>query len=305
MVSKEIYRRIKIMRTTATTGPIFGIVGEDEGIRLIAKAGYDCLDFGLGSLTKMDSPWLNPDYKEHAAHIVELCKENGICVGQTHTPFLFRWEDPDDFKNIAMPNTIRSLEVSGLLGAPIAIVHPLHHLCYKDYGTMEYKQNIDFYKALLPYAKEYNVKIALENMFQYDNNGVTIPDMYADIDEFKRAFDDLGNDPQFVACVDVGHCGLGRCCTAGDMIRALGHDYVHALHVHDNDNQKDRHTVPYLGTMDWDDICAALKEIKYDGDMCMEVLGGYYKRFTDPELLLDAIHFANRIGRHLAKKIEE
>lgn len=292
------------MRTTATTGPIFDIVGREKGISIIAKAGYDCLDFSLGSLVRMDSEWLLPDYKERAAEVVRLCKENGICVGQTHTPFLFRWEDPEAKANIAIPNTIRALEVSGLLGAPIAIVHPLHHLNYKDYGEMEFKQNVEFYQMLAPYAKQFGIKIGIENMFQYDSMGNTIRDTFADIEEYKRIFEVL-NDDVFVACVDVGHSGLGRCCTAGDMLRALGHDLVKALHVHDNDNERDRHTVPYLGTMDWDDICAALKEIRYEGDMCMEVLGGYYKRFTDPDLLLDAVHFANRIGRHLAKKIEE
>ena len=61
------------MRTTCTTGPIVSLVGQDEAIRLIAKGGYDCLDFSLGNLTREDSPWLEPDYKEKAAHVVELC----------------------------------------------------------------------------------------------------------------------------------------------------------------------------------------------------------------------------------------
>ena len=292
------------MRTACTTGPIVSIVGQDEAIRLIAKGGYDCLDFSMGNLVRDDSPWLEPDYKEKAQHVVDLCKENGICVGQIHTPFTFRWEDPKDYEKKAIPNTIRSLEVAGLIGAPIAIVHPLHHLSYKDYGGMEYEQNLDFYRVLLPYAKKFGVKIATENMFQYDTLGNTVQDMYADIDELKRAMDTIADD-DFVLCVDVGHCGLGRCCTAGDMIRALGHDYVKALHIHDNDNLRDRHTIPFLGVLDWDDICSALREIRYDGDFCMEVLGGYYKRFTDPELLVKAIAFANDIGRYLAKKIEE
>lgn len=291
------------MRTTCTTGPIVSLVGQDEAIRLIAQGGYDCLDFSLGNLTRDDSPWLEPDYKEKAAHVVELCKKYDICVGQSHTPFTFRWEDPKDYERKAIPNTIRSLEVSALIGAPIAIVHPLHHLSYADYGTMEYDQNIEFYRLLLPYAKKFGIKIATENMFQYDTKGNTIRDMYADIDELKRAMDTIADD-DLVLCVDVGHCGLGRCCTPGEMIRALGHDYVKALHIHDNDNLRDRHTVPFLGVLDWDDICSALRDIRYDGDFCMEVLGGYYGRFSDPELLVKAIAFANDIGKYLCKKIE-
>lgn len=291
------------MRTACTTGPIVNLVGQDEAIRLIAKGGYDCLDFSLSSLLRGDSPWLEADYKEQARRVVELCRQNGIRVGQTHTPFNFRWADPRDYERLAIPNTIRALEVSALLGAPIAIVHPLHYLNYQNYGAMEYEQNLDFYRMLLPYAKKFGVKIATENMFQANAQGEMVRDMYADVDELKRAMDTIADD-DFVVCVDVGHCGLGRCCTAGEMIRALGHDYVKALHVHDNDNVRDRHTIPLLGVLDWEDICAALREIRYDGDMCLEVLGSYYGRFTDPELLVKALGFSNDIARWLAKKVE-
>lgn len=290
------------MKTTCTTAPIFSHVGQDEGIRLIAKAGYERLDFSLGPLTKDDSIWSGDGYREEARRVRALCDANGVDVGQTHAPFMFHWSDLDECENKALPRTIRSLEIAGILGAPIAIVHPIHHLSYAEYGGMLYEKNLQFYRYLLPYAKRYNVKIALENMFQFDQFGVSVPDVYADVNEFKRALDDL-NDPMFCACVDVGHCGLGRLSGAGEMLRALG-GYVQALHLHDNDNVRDTHTIPFLGTLDWDDICAALRDIHYQGDLCMEVLGNYYKRFTDPELLEKAIHFANDIGRYLAGKIE-
>lgn len=290
------------MKTGCTTGAIADLVGEDEAIRLIAKGGYDCLDFSVGGMTHDDHHiWNSDGYREEAERIRRVCQKNNVEAALLHTPFLFSWQDPEAMEKIALPRTIRSLEIAGILGAPIAIVHPIHDIPYSFYGDMLYKKNIAFYRYLLPYAKKYNVKIALENMFQYDSRGNTIPDMYADIDEFKRALEEL-SDPFFCACVDVGHCGLGRCCTAGEMIRALG-DHVQALHVHDNDNTRDTHTVPYLGTMDWEDICSALREINYQGVMNLEVLGSYYKRFTEPALLEKAIRFSNDIARHLADKI--
>jgi len=294
-----------MMRITATIGPIADMFGEDEAISLLARGNYDCIDFSMGNLVKDDSEWLQPNYRERAARIVELCKANNIAVGQAHAPFKFAWADNDVFKNIAIPRTIRSLEVASLVGAPIVVVHPIHHLLYKDYGSLELKQTIEFYRLLLPYAREYGVKIALENMFQTDYDGVATRDVYADPDEFNRAFDLLDNDPAFVACVDVGHCGLGGCCTPAEMIRRIGPERVKCLHLHDNDNVRDRHTIPLLGKLDWDDICAALKEIGYSGDLCMEVLGGYYKRFKDPELMVKAIRLASDIGRYLAGKISE
>jgi sugar phosphate isomerase/epimerase len=45
---------------------------------------------------------------------------------------------------------------------------------------------------------------------------------------------------------------------------------LHALHVHDNDYIDDRHTLPGLGRMDWEEIMKALAEIDYDGDFTYE-----------------------------------
>lgn len=304
------------MKTACTTGPILGLTrregdtdaqraGLADAIRLIAAGGYDRLDLSVSipDITAEDGFWNKGNYEETTRLVNNVCAESGIDVGQIHAPFTFRWEDPVEFKETAVPAVIQSLKIASLVGAKIAVVHPLHHLHYKDYGAMLYDRTLDYYKMLLPYAHEYGVKIATENMFQPDVHGVMVQDMFADVNEFRRALETI-NDPNLIACVDVGHCGLGRCCTAGEMIRALGHDWVKALHIHDNSGIYDTHTIPYLGELDWDDICAALKEIDYDGDFCMEVLGSWYKRFTDRELLVKAIGFANDVGRSLIRKIE-
>ena len=289
------------MRLTATMSPIENLAGLDNAVRLIAEGGYDCLDLTLTGMEKPDNAWMGPGMAEH---VRELCAQYGICTGQTHAPFKFRWSDPGDYEKLCIPNIIRSIEIAGMLGARVIVVHPLHHLSYREYGRMEFDQSLDLYRTLLPYAHRWNVKIATENMYQFDEQGHTIPDMLADAYEAVRMIDTIADD-FFTMCVDVGHAGLGRLYTAGQMIRILGHDRVGALHIHDNDNIWDSHHVPYQGVLDWDDICGVLREIRYEGDFCMEVLDKvYYRHYTDQAMLLKAIAFAADTGRHLISKIE-
>ena len=292
------------MRITATLNIIGKLFGEEKALGMIAAGGYDCVDFSLVGMVKDDDPWLRSDYRERAERIVGICKENRLAVGQAHAPWHFRWADEACARDIAIPRTIRSMEIAALLGAPVIVIHPLHHLRYREYGTLELERNLAFYRQLQPYAERFGIQIALENMFQNDENGSPCRDVYADAGEFSRALDLLGDDSVFTACVDAGHCNLTKCCTPAEMIRALGHDRVRVVHLHDNDGIRDSHTLPYLGNLDWDDVCAALRDIGYAGDLGMEIQGGYYARFTDPQLMTEAIRLAAATGRRLAEKIE-
>ena len=291
------------MKTACTTSPIVRILGDElAAVSLIAESGYESLDFSLTGMVHDDNPWNGEDWQERAGRTREACARAGICVSQAHAPFTFRYTDPEEMSEKAIPRTLRSIEIASALGCPILVVQPLHELSYPRYGDMLYRRSLDYYRTLAETARRCNVKIALENMWQNDGKGRPARDMYADKEEFRRALGEL-NDPVFTACVDVGHTLLGRMCTAGEMIRHLGRDLVKCLHLHDVEDHRDTHTIPFLGLLDWEDICAALKEIRYEGDLCMEVGDNYYGRFTEPKMLLEALKFANTVGCFLRDKI--
>jgi sugar phosphate isomerase/epimerase len=79
------------------------------------------------------------------------------------------------------------------------------------------------------------------------------------------------NDPFLVACLDIGHAEMrGVGTSAVEMIRALGHDHLGALHIHDNDQWHDSHQNPFTMSIDFNAIVAALREIDYTGDFTLE-----------------------------------
>ena len=158
-----------------------------------------------------------------------------------------------------------------------------------------------FYRSLLPYAKEYDVKIALENMWQIDKKRrVICDDTCSRAVEFARYVDTL-DDEHFVACLDLGHCGLiGE--EPQDAIRILGHDRLKALHVHDNDYRGDTHTLPFLSHMEWEEIMKALADIKYDGEFTFEA-DNFLPHFPK-DLKPMAAKFMVDTGRYLISRYE-
>jgi sugar phosphate isomerase/epimerase len=194
------------------------------------------------------------------------------------------------------------LEVSALAGCGIAVVHPVHHEEYLGHEEERFAQNMKFYRALLPYAKEYGIKIALENMFQKETKRKVIGhDTCSRAEEFIRYLDTL-DDEHFVACLDLGHCGVVG-LEAQDMIRALGHERLQALHVHDNDYTKDQHTLPGLGKMNWEEIMKALAEINYQGEFTYEADRFLFDMPTP--MLPRAVSFMVEMGRYLIGRFEE
>ena len=121
--------------------------------------------------------------------------------------------------------------------------------------------------------------------------------------ELIRYVDTLDSE-YMVACLDLGHVGLPeRDDTVQDFIRALGHDRLKALHVHDNDYVTDAHLLPYLGKMDWAEITQALADIDYDGNLTYEVAPSLINTTDDTFTALGAKFMAD-VGRHLINSIE-
>jgi len=88
-----------------------------------------------------------------------------------------------------------------------------------------------------------------------------------------------------------------------DFIHKLGNKWLKALHIHDSNGHMDSHTLPYLGMADWDAICAALKEIKYDGDFGFEA--GNFLKPLPKELCPIGTKMLCETGKYLVNKIQE
>ena len=276
-----------------------------DSFEILSKAGFDAVDFVLNDLCDDNSEMYLTNTVDYCNTVKCEANKRGLTIEQTHAPFVFKnWGDKNHFENVIFSRTVRSLEMSALLGAKIAVVHPLHHMTYKGHEEEIFQMNMDYYRRLLPYCKEYGVKVGIENMWQKDKlRKYIIFDTCNTSEEFIRYIDTLDSE-YMVACLDLGHVGLPeRDDTVQDFIRALGHDRLKALHVHDNDYMTDAHLLPYLGKMDWAEITQALADIDYDGNLTYEVAPSLINTTDDTFTALGAKFMAD-VGRHLINSIE-
>ena len=291
------------MIVSTQTMPIAGKIGEAEAIRLIAQAGFDAYDITLNGIE--GNPIFEDNYKEYLASLKAVADEAGITCNQSHAPSSSRRDDSPKnqyYNEHIFDWLVRSLEAAAYLGAKNIIVHPINYMTYRGNEAYLKDMNMDFYRALAPHAKRVGIRIALENTGQMDKRrGIFVDSVCGSVREQIDYLETLGDDC-FVACLDLGHCGLlGHEVT--DSIRALGADRLAALHVHDNNFREDNHTAPFCGKMEWMPILETLAQIGYRGDFTFECYNFF--RGLPSEFLPDAAEYLCRLGRRMANLIEQ
>ena len=268
----------------------------------MADAGFDAIDFSFHISEQYYGECTDGEAgKEKFKAWRSIAESRGLVFNQAHAPEGSSFRDMD--RTVRRFHDIRrAIRNASYLGIPTIVVHPVQHLPYCEPGVPEqlFEWNMQFYNALKPYAEEYGVKIGVENMWQQPN-GIIDHSTCSRPEEFVRYIDTL-NSEWFVACLDIGHAPICRVDPA-ELIRALGKDRLKALHVHDVDGKDDLHTMPYCSKINWDSVCAALKEIGYEGDFTYEI-GGFFSPLPK-ELLLPAAKFSVATGRHLISKIKD
>ena len=295
------------MKLSLNMGNITCCYDFEKSLTMARDAGFEAGDYSLMDLVEDDQPFLGENYRALAEQERAICDRVGIPVTQTHAPFTFtakQWDDVNTYRDVVLPRMIRSLEVSGILGAEVCVIHPIHHTVYRGHEEELFERNMDFYRTLIPYAKEYGVKIGVENMFQHDpKRKYIVHDTCSTSAEFIRYIDTLDSD-SITACLDVGHVALPLSDeTAADVIRALGHDRLGALHIHDNDYSRDQHHLPYLGKLDWMEIAKALGEIDYKGDFTYEV-NGLFLFDREEEFIPVGLEIMAKVGKYIMAKID-
>ena len=290
------YKKVIHMKLAINTGAFSKRFGDLGTLNLIKKAGFDAFDF-----TIPDSLGMGYDeYKKYIEKIKAYSEEVALPCVQTHAPETFAYDE----KTVEL--LIRSIEYSAILGAEICVVHPLRSTL--DTGIMYYEnyeeifaENKKLFGKLIPAAKKFKVKIAIENMFGMDlNRNIYIANTCSHTLDFQRYIDYFGTE-YITACLDTGHAALVS-EVPSDMIVKMG-DRIGALHVQDVDFVHDLHTLPYMGALDWDAICKALKKINYRGNLVFEIGNSYFSPQMDDSVVRAAAKFAGVVGKSLVKKI--
>ena len=279
------------MLFSTSTGRPMRLFGFEKGVSLYCEAGFPALDFTM----RTDASVLPTD--DDLAAVKRIADEHGVIFNQAHAPFGYA-----NWYSLIEPKLPRIFEICSKLGVPRVVIHPLQPGPYRGHEKEIFDLNLAFYRGLIPLSDRAGVKIAIENM--YRRNPVThliIDDICADPAELANLYDALDDPAHFTVCLDIGHAAL---CNREpeDLIRALGHDRLGALHVHDVDYKEDLHTLPGMSRIDWDKVCRALGEIDYVGELTLES-GNFLVGFEE-DFYPTAIRFTADRARYLANKVD-
>lgn len=262
--------------------------GEEKGLEMIKNAGFEAVDYHFASLKSREQ--LAGNYMEKAAKTKEILERIGLPCVQSHAPFVFRYEMGDWRGHPLWEETRRGIEYAAYLGAKQTIIHTIN----VPEGVDFYAYNVEFLKSFEPAAKEYGIRIGVEN---------------GEDPGFVNKMIELLDSPWFVICVDVGHANApDHGCFAENFLRALEKpEKLQALHLNSNfgvyGHTTDIHYIPYLCHMNWDEIIKALAEMKYSGDFTMEICGILQE--LPPEVHPETLALASAVGRHMVRKFKE
>ena len=287
-----------IMKTSTEIASLANLVGEERAVEYVAGAGFDAWDFSMfNAFCKFDwhnrvavpgdHPLAGKDYLKYARKLKQIGLDNGIVCNQSHAPFPVSCPEIRD-------SLKKAIECTAEAGGEICIIHPDNNKSPEE--------NAEMYFELLPFAKDCGVKIATENMWNWDKEkNCSSFAACATSESFNAHLDAVGDD-YFVACLDIGHAEMrGSGSGAANMIRALGRRLC-ALHIHDNDKWNDSHRMPFTMNINFDGVVAALKDINYSGYFTLEA-DQHYRDYT-ADTAFEGVKLLYQSVRRLADMFE-
>jgi len=241
----------------------------------------------------------------HYQPALDAIQKNGLTITQAHAPFHTYSSKNLPFAEYATETYEKVLRLCGYAKCPRVVIHGFSRVA-DDYGITESdvrNANMKMYRALIPTALESGVMILMENLFTNCNrrkfSGVcSDPDEAID---YIDTLNEIAGREIFGLCLDVGHLNLVRRAIP-EYVHKLG-KRIKALHIHDNDGDRDLHLAPFTGSVRWKDFYTSLKEIGYEGDLSLETCKQVNAARCDKEMILPTLKFMAETARHFRKKI--
>ena len=270
--------------------------GDDRTVlSLLKEAGFTAYDFSMSWQGPSSELICADDYLQRAKELRKYADEIGIKCNQTHAPLTREALGEYEYGEEGEALLRRALEISGILGAKICVIHQLK--------LVSPAENAVFFKRLEPTARKAGVKIALENLWNWDGENDCAKKVACSNHESFLEYLKVLPEDLFVACVDTSHAGMkGLDTSPVQMIDALG-ERVQALHLSDSDYRFDQHWMPYTMHYNFEEIIGALKRNGYRGDITFET-DKWTLRFP-VELLPSVARQLAGIGHYFKKKLEE
>ena len=141
-----------------------------------------------------------------------------------------------------------------------------------DYRVGWHQRNLEFWGPLADYARQHEITLAVENMWEFDPN--IIGDLLKQIDH-----------PNLRACLDVGHAHLFGEVPFEDWLTSLGSLIVHT-HMNNNDGKIDIHMGFDHGVLNYHLLLDKIRTLPTPPNMVLEMDEVDFMRASLPFLKL-------------------
>lgn len=272
--------------------------GYIESIRRTHAAGFNVMDFCMCPMQREDTELNGDDWESLAYDIADEAAKLGVTFAQSHLPYpkmvtrRRRATDEGCERNERFEElTRRAVRISGMLGVKWAVVHPVMreaNCCTDTEDDIAY--NHEIYDRYLELAAPLGVGLAFENMGDPDGKRRfgSVPA------ELLGLINSYGENPYVGICWDFGHANRMFYDQTKQLAAVLPH--LKATHVDDNIGTEDLHTIPFLGTIDWQRLMPMLAKGGYNGVFNYEIK--FTSKFPEP-LKDESAVFARHIGEYL------
>lgn len=255
-----------------------------KGILTLKNNGFDHILFDM----TMNCP--REKCSESIETLINLCREHQMCMPVARAPYFVRDTECDNTEEQMARIVEESIKICGQADCGQLIVKPV---CEGIPYGMEWEVNRRYYLGLAAVAKEYNVKILLENQCR-NFNGHLIRGICSDADEaavwIDRLNDEVGEE-RFGFCMDVGICTLcGQ--RMQEFILTMG-SRIKTVILRDGDGQHDISLLSFTyadggqPATDWLGLIRGLREICFDGELVMDFssITTMFSHLLRPQLL--------------------
>ena len=212
--------------------------------------------------------------KSEIAYLGKLLDKYGLQVADVHgsegrEKF---WYSPQEYARLAGVELVKNrIDFAAHFGGDAVVMHAYPLPAEPQMGELMWTQLCKTLDALQPYALERNVKIAIENLIDFQGvrfDGIPLTEARDNWPLLTNLF--ARYPPEFLGlCFDSGHAHLGY-----DRMAQLAHflDRLIVLHLHDNDGSSDQHRNLFTKTIDWERLAKYIAKSSYAKPMSLEVV---------------------------------
>ena len=285
----------------------------DEVFGMMAAAGFEAIDFNIDphlSYVAITKGPLTDFFDQSVEALIDYyrpvkaaAEKNAIAFGQMHAPFPVYVADKPEVNAYMITVVEKCAALCAYLSCPALVVHPVTRPTLEEQREV----NLNMYRAMIPAAKKYGVKICLENLPQgfrgRSVNGVCCS--AAEVCDYLDTLNAEAGCEAFGFCFDLGHANvLGL--RVRDFLVGIGHRLT-VLHLHDNNGEADWHTAPYTCTggssfcTDWDGLLQGLAEIGYRGTLNFETFRA--TKFLPRRLQAEMLRYIAAVGAYFRDRL--